>query len=152
MRYALTLWFIDSNERNQRILLDQQQQRSDTHHERVDPSEVNGTEAEKEHHLTLLSSLDQDASSSPLSSSTYRIQYPSHEDCPSAFQNSQLDVSPTEIRISSSSTERDPKTSGRRISEFSLPLTREIFPHQTIAKYSKRTGVLSLTVFYNPSV
>jgi hypothetical protein len=141
MRYAVTLWFVDSQERNQRLLLDQQQS-LETNHTTAEVGAVTKTVVEedsKELHLALL--VGSNDSSHLLQSFTYRIQYPSNENTSGAFQNSQLDVSPTEIKITSAD---------KRIADFFLPLDREICPHQTIAKYSKRSGVLSLTVFYSP--
>jgi hypothetical protein len=134
-RYAITLWFIDSKERDRRVLLDQEEERQRT----LPSSEAMSVVSDS---LTLLS----DDYSLTDASHTFQIQFPPSD--PDAFRNSELLVSEAEIKITPVT-----KTAGAsEISAFHLQLSREIFPNQTVAKFSKKTSILALTVHFKDSV
>ena len=137
IRYALTLWFIDSNERNRRALLDEEEQGKQRDQQLSELQRSTKSETSCPGSLTLL---PESITSSPSSlTHTFRIQFPPN--APDAFRNTELHVSESEIKIT--------PTAGRsEISEFHLQLPREIFPNQTMAKFSKKSSVLSLKVHF----
>lgn len=65
----------------------------------------------------------------------YQIQYPNIE----SFQNTELYVNEFEIKL----TSKD-----QSINEFKLTSSNKIISDRTIAKFNRKTNILTLTVFY----